>query len=109
MDTEALRTVEANGITLACRAWGPAEAPPLVLLHCRGADGGDWTHLAERLAAPRAPPGVRPRPARPPAQRLAGGLPGRDDERRRACPAVRPRPRQRRRRGPFTGRHRRLP
>ncbi|MFF9155615.1 alpha/beta fold hydrolase [Streptomyces sp. NPDC014846] len=47
--------VEANGITLACRTWGPADAPPVVLLHCRGADGTDWTRIAERLAAPPRP------------------------------------------------------
>lgn len=55
MDTATPHTVEANGITLAWRAWGPADAPPVVLLHCRGADGGDWTHIAERLAAPPRP------------------------------------------------------
>ncbi|GGV04249.1 hypothetical protein GCM10010260_46590 [Streptomyces filipinensis] len=60
MDTAALHTVEANGITLACRAWGPADAPSLVLSHCRGADGGDWAHLAERLAEPRVPAGCTP-------------------------------------------------
>ncbi|MEV2214061.1 alpha/beta hydrolase [Streptomyces sp. NPDC050997] len=55
MDT-APRTVKANGITLAYRAWGPQDAPPLLLLHCRGADGTDWAPIAERLAA-----GVPPR------------------------------------------------
>ncbi|MEU8031912.1 alpha/beta hydrolase [Streptomyces sp. NPDC049099] len=55
MDTATLHTGEANGITLAWRAWGPADAPPVVLLHCRGSDGGDWTHLAERLATPPRP------------------------------------------------------
>ncbi|MFF0013894.1 alpha/beta fold hydrolase [Streptomyces sp. NPDC005374] len=44
-------TVKANGITLAYRAWGPEDAPPVLLLHCRGADGADWTGIAERLAA----------------------------------------------------------
>ncbi|PWI13501.1 alpha/beta hydrolase [Streptomyces sp. Act143] len=44
-------TVKTNGITLAYRTWGPEEAPPVVLLHCRGADGADWTPIAERLAA----------------------------------------------------------
>ncbi|WP_405726719.1 alpha/beta hydrolase [Streptomyces sp. NBC_00028] len=44
-------TVKANGITLAYRTWGPEDAPPVVLLHCRGADGADWTPIAERLAA----------------------------------------------------------
>ncbi|MGC0405925.1 pimeloyl-ACP methyl ester carboxylesterase [Streptomyces sp. SAI-126] len=49
-------TVKANGITLAYRAWGPEDAPPVLLLHCRGADGADWTQIAERLAT-----GARPR------------------------------------------------
>ncbi|MFF4272310.1 alpha/beta fold hydrolase [Streptomyces sp. NPDC001536] len=43
-------TVKANGITLAYRTWGPEDAPPVVLLHCRGADGADWAPIAERLA-----------------------------------------------------------
>ncbi|MFC8347444.1 alpha/beta fold hydrolase [Streptomyces sp. NPDC057280] len=46
-----MNTVKANGITLAYRAWGPEDAPPVLLLHCRGADGADWTQIAERLAA----------------------------------------------------------
>ncbi|MFF0463421.1 alpha/beta fold hydrolase [Streptomyces mexicanus] len=49
MDT-APRTVETNGITLAYRVRGPRDAPPVVLLHCRGADGADWTPIARRLA-----------------------------------------------------------
>ena len=49
MDTEP-RTVKANGITLALHTWGPEEAPPVLLLHCRAADGTDWTPIAERLA-----------------------------------------------------------
>jgi pimeloyl-ACP methyl ester carboxylesterase len=54
MDTEP-RTVKANGITLAYRVWGPEDAPPVLLLHCRGADGADWASIAERLATgPRA-------------------------------------------------------
>ena len=54
MDTE-IRTVKANGITLTCRAWGPEDAPPVLLLHCRGADGADWTPIAERLATGAVP------------------------------------------------------
>ncbi|MEV1083967.1 alpha/beta hydrolase [Streptomyces sp. NPDC050211] len=50
MDIE-LRTVKANGITLAYRAWGPEQAPPVLLLHCRGADGADWAPVAGRLGA----------------------------------------------------------
>lgn len=49
MDIE-IRTAKANGITLAYRAWGPEAAPPVLLLHSRAADGGDWTPIAERLA-----------------------------------------------------------
>ncbi|MBW8735642.1 MAG: alpha/beta hydrolase [Streptomyces turgidiscabies] len=52
VDTE-LRTVEANGISLAYRAWGPEGAPPVLLLHCRGGDGADWAPVAGRLAAGR--------------------------------------------------------
>nr|BFD86393.1 alpha/beta hydrolase [Streptomyces sp. Xyl84] len=48
--------VDANGITLAYRAWGETDAPPVLLLHCRGADGSDWTPIARRLAT-----GPRPR------------------------------------------------
>ncbi|WP_329344182.1 alpha/beta hydrolase [Streptomyces sp. NBC_01352] len=49
-------TVRVNGITLAYRTWGPEDAPPVLLLHSRGADGADWTPVAERLAT-----GPRPR------------------------------------------------
>lgn len=51
-----MNTLKANGITLAYRTWGPADAPPVLLLHCRGADGGDWARIGERLAT-----GARPR------------------------------------------------
>ncbi|MEW2609976.1 alpha/beta hydrolase [Streptomyces sp. NPDC047880] len=50
MDTP-LRTVRANGITQAYRVQGPRDAPPLVLLHARGADGADWAETAPALAA----------------------------------------------------------
>ncbi|MFF7794777.1 alpha/beta fold hydrolase [Streptomyces sp. NPDC007991] len=50
MDTEP-RTVRANGITQAYRVWGPDDAPPVVLLHARGADGADWAEIAPALAA----------------------------------------------------------
>ncbi|MBE8470265.1 alpha/beta fold hydrolase [Streptomyces justiciae] len=46
-----MNTLKANGITLAYRTWGPEDAPPVLLLHCRGADGADWAPIAERLAA----------------------------------------------------------
>lgn len=50
MDTDQ-RTVQANGITLAYRVWGPQDAPPVLLLHARGADGADWSQIAPALAA----------------------------------------------------------
>ncbi|CAM5744648.1 putative Alpha/beta hydrolase domain-containing protein 11 [Streptomyces afghaniensis 772] [Streptomyces afghaniensis] len=50
MDFEP-RTVRANGITQAYRVWGPQDAPPVVLLHARGADGADWAETAPALAA----------------------------------------------------------
>ncbi|MFI6857740.1 alpha/beta fold hydrolase [Streptomyces sp. NPDC050416] len=49
MDTEP-RTVRANGITQAYRVWGPRDAPPVVLLHARGADGADWAEIAPALS-----------------------------------------------------------
>ncbi|MEU6576861.1 alpha/beta hydrolase [Streptomyces sp. NPDC046805] len=54
MATDPL-TVKTDTLTLAYRVWGPEGAPPVVLLHCRGADGADWTKIAERLAAPPGP------------------------------------------------------
>jgi pimeloyl-ACP methyl ester carboxylesterase len=50
MDTPP-RTVQANGISLAYRVWGPQDAEPLVLLHARGADGANWADIAPALAA----------------------------------------------------------
>ncbi|MGW1893870.1 alpha/beta fold hydrolase [Streptomyces sp. NPDC002004] len=52
MITEPL-TVRAGSVTLAYRAWGPHGAPPLLLLHCRGADGADWAAVAGELATAR--------------------------------------------------------
>src|SRR5438045_3993605 len=37
-------------VELAYRAYGPAAAPPLVLLHALGESGADWHDLAGRLA-----------------------------------------------------------
>ena len=54
MDT-APHTVKANGIALAYRTWGPEDAPPVLLLHSRGADGADWTTIAEWLAMSPCP------------------------------------------------------
>ncbi|MYY12297.1 alpha/beta fold hydrolase [Streptomyces sp. SID4919] len=43
-------TVRAGGVALTCRTWGDPAAPPVLLLHCRGADGGDWAEVATALA-----------------------------------------------------------
>ena len=43
------RTVRVNGITLHYLDWGPAEAPPVVLLHGITGHARVWDHLAERL------------------------------------------------------------
>ncbi|MFH8221876.1 alpha/beta fold hydrolase [Streptomyces sp. NPDC018057] len=67
MDTGP-HTADVDGVTLAYRAWGPADAPPVVLLHCRGADGTDWAPVARRLAG-----GPRPRRVYAPDLRGHGG------------------------------------
>jgi 3-oxoadipate enol-lactonase len=41
-----LSRVDAGGIRLAYRTWGARSAPPLVLLHALGEDGGDWENVA---------------------------------------------------------------
>lgn len=41
--------MEAGGIRLAYRAWGPGEAPPVVLLHALGESSADWAQVAEAL------------------------------------------------------------
>jgi len=38
--------VNANGIGLAYRTWGPPAGPPLVLLHALGENGADWGNVA---------------------------------------------------------------
>jgi pimeloyl-ACP methyl ester carboxylesterase len=43
------RTVRVNGITLHYLDWGPAAAPPVVLLHGITGHARVWDHLAERL------------------------------------------------------------
>jgi pimeloyl-ACP methyl ester carboxylesterase len=43
------RTVRVNGISLHYLDWGPAEAPPVVLLHGITGHARVWDHLAERL------------------------------------------------------------
>jgi 3-oxoadipate enol-lactonase len=42
--------VDAGGIGLAYRIWGPPAAPPLVLLHALGEDSGDWDNVAAAFA-----------------------------------------------------------
>ena len=44
------RTAKVNGITLHYLDWGPADAPPVVLLHGITGHARVWDHLAERLA-----------------------------------------------------------
>ena len=46
-----MRWVRAGGVRLAYRTWGPAQAPPLVLLHALGEASPDWAPLAEALAS----------------------------------------------------------
>lgn len=43
------RSVRVNGVTLHYLDWGPADAPPVVLLHGITGHARVWDHLAERL------------------------------------------------------------
>jgi pimeloyl-ACP methyl ester carboxylesterase len=43
--------IQAGGIRLAFRTWGPADAPPVVLLHALGEGPADWAPVAGALAA----------------------------------------------------------
>ena len=47
------RTVRVNGITLRYLDWGPADAPPVVLLHGITGHARVWDHLAGRLVPGR--------------------------------------------------------
>ena len=47
------RSVRVNGITLHYLDWGPADAPPVVLLHGITGHARVWDHLAERLVPGR--------------------------------------------------------
>ena len=47
---ERVRQVAAAGVRLAYRAWGPEEAPPVVLLHALGESSADWAQVAAALA-----------------------------------------------------------
>ncbi|MFI5804700.1 alpha/beta fold hydrolase [Streptomyces sp. NPDC051561] len=53
LDPSVHSTRLPGGNRVAYRAWGDPEAPPVVLLHGRGATGADWTPIAEALAATR--------------------------------------------------------
>jgi 3-oxoadipate enol-lactonase len=44
-----VRRVQAGGVQLAYRTWGPAEAPPVVLLHALGGQSSDWAPVAAAL------------------------------------------------------------
>ncbi|HET9079294.1 MAG TPA: alpha/beta fold hydrolase [Trebonia sp.] len=45
-----LRRVQAGTVRLAYRTWGPAGAPPLVLLHALGEQSSDWAPAARAFA-----------------------------------------------------------
>src|SRR4029077_19066887 len=47
------RTTKINGITLHYLDWGPADAPPVVLLHGITGHARVWDHLASRLVPGR--------------------------------------------------------
>jgi 3-oxoadipate enol-lactonase len=46
-----IRYIHAGQVRLAYRTWGPAQAPPLVLLHALGEDSCDWDPIATALAS----------------------------------------------------------
>ncbi|MFG2872398.1 alpha/beta fold hydrolase [Streptomyces sp. NPDC048338] len=48
-----VRTVTVDGVRLAYRVRGPEDAPPVVLVHGRGASGADWSEIAEALSEDR--------------------------------------------------------
>jgi pimeloyl-ACP methyl ester carboxylesterase len=45
-----VQRVQAGGLRIAYRTWGPAGAPPVVLLHALGELSSDWTPVASALA-----------------------------------------------------------
>ncbi|MET9460793.1 alpha/beta hydrolase [Streptomyces canus] len=47
------RSVDVGGVRLACRTWGPPDAPPLLLLHALGEDATDWEVVVPALARSR--------------------------------------------------------
>lgn len=46
-------SVIVNGVRLAYEVTGPAQGPPVVLLHALGEDAGSWRKVARRLARER--------------------------------------------------------
>jgi len=46
-----VRRIQAGAVRLAYRTWGPAGAPPLVLLHALGEQSADWAPVAQALAS----------------------------------------------------------
>ncbi|MFD7321780.1 alpha/beta fold hydrolase [Streptomyces sp. NPDC059875] len=48
-----VHTVTVDGVRLAYRVWGEADAPPVVLVHGRGGNSADWAGIAEELATDR--------------------------------------------------------
>jgi 3-oxoadipate enol-lactonase len=46
-----MRHVQAGEVRLACRTWGSADAPPVVLLHATGEQSSDWAPVATELAS----------------------------------------------------------
>jgi 3-oxoadipate enol-lactonase len=46
-----VRRVQVGEAELAYRTWGPAGAPPLVLLHALGEQSSDWTPVARALSS----------------------------------------------------------
>ena len=49
-DIGPVEHVQAGAVRLAYRTWGPADAPPVVLLHALGEQSSDWTSVAAALA-----------------------------------------------------------
>jgi 3-oxoadipate enol-lactonase len=45
-----VQRVQAGEVRLAYRTWGPAGAPPVVLLHALGEQSSDWSPVAAALA-----------------------------------------------------------
>ncbi|MFG1810738.1 alpha/beta fold hydrolase [Streptomyces sp. NPDC049040] len=46
-----VREYQVNGVRLACEFAGPADGPPLLLLHALGEDRGSWAAVSAALAA----------------------------------------------------------